>query len=1031
MKIKRGGIATWVEWTVTRKKIVYLLVAVVVAVGIFGTSRIAKDEFPSFEITQGLVAGIYPGADAAEVEERLAKPIEEILFSFKEVDRKSAKTVSKDGVCYIYIDLLSHKNVKDEVWSKIKLALQQRKATLPGGVLAVVVLDEFANTSALLVAIESEDQEYTALKAYSEELTHALRRIPELSAVSVIGGREEEIAVTVDGNALSSYGISPSTLLAQYQVSTITSPDGSFAHNGFRIPVRVSNTVSSEQEILDKIIYSDPAGNIVRMRDVATVERRYEDPSGYVTYNGRQCVMLSVEMRTGNDIVAFGREVDKVLESYRRSLPPSVHVIKVTDQPKVVGDSVSSFLRDLLISMLVVVLVMLLLFPLRSALIASSGLPIITAMSLAVMYLTKMELNTVTLAGLIVVLGMIVDDSIITMDGYMDKLGKGLPRLKAASSSAQELFMPTFTATLAISLMFFPVPHILTGYLSDFVRLFPWVVFISLMLSLVYAVSVVPALETRFILTPHRGKTTIITRFQDRLFRLIQNVYEWAQMHCFRHTGITIAIGIAVVAAGGFLFTRLNIQMVPKAARDYFVVEVEMDASSSLERTRHLTDSLEKILLADKRVTGVTSFVGVAAPRFSAVYTPKLPSPGMAQVIVQTTSNAATESMIKQYEATYETMFPEALVRFKQMDYQAVDAPVIVSFKGAPREQLLEYASEVKAFLSKDNTRTKWVHGDSDNFVTSARVGFDPDEASRLGVLAPVVSLQMYGILEGATVATLWEGAYEVPVRLKFRQEESISDIGNTMVPTGIPGVDVPLRQVSTITPETSIAELTRLGGENAVSVYSDLRFGQGQPPVSKDLRAFVDGMDLPEGVTVTYGGLDSLNNILGPEIALAFAVAVLILFGFLVLHFRKISIAVLTILMSTLCFFGAFLGLWVFNLDFGITAALGLISLIGIIVRNGILLYEYAEDRVAEGMDVRTAAIEAGKRRVRPIFLTSCTTALGVLPMVIRGDFLWQPMGVIICFGTLLSIMFTTLIMPVSYYLAFKNRKSDEKETV
>jgi len=306
MKIKRGGIATWVEWTVTRKKIVYLLVAVVVAVGIFGTSRIAKDEFPSFEITQGLVAGIYPGADAAEVEERLAKPIEEILFSFKEVDRESAKTVSKDGVCYIYIDLLSHKNVKDEVWSKIKLALQQRKATLPGGVLAVVVLDEFANTSALLVAIESEDQEYTALKAYSEELTHALRRIPELSAVSVIGGREEEIAVTVDGNALSSYGISPSTLLAQYQVSTITSPDGSFAHDGFRIPVRVSNTVSSEQEILDKIIYSDPAGNIVRMRDVAAVERRYEDPSGYVTYNGRQCVMLSVEMRTGNDIVAFG-----------------------------------------------------------------------------------------------------------------------------------------------------------------------------------------------------------------------------------------------------------------------------------------------------------------------------------------------------------------------------------------------------------------------------------------------------------------------------------------------------------------------------------------------------------------------------------------------------------------------------------------------------------------------------------------------------------------------------------------------------
>ena len=241
-------------------------------------------------------------------------------------------------------------------------------------------------------------------------------------------------------------------------------------------------------------------------------------------------------------------------------------------------------------------------------------------------------------------------------------------------------------------------------------------------------------------------------------------------------------------------------------------------------------------------------------------------------------------------------------------------------------------------------------------------------------------------------------------------------------------GVSVPLRQVADIEPAWSPETYARTAGEESVTVGADMRFGCSQPVAMKEIKAYVKSEIepyLPDGVTVSYGGLSSMNKSVGPEILISFICAVAVLFFFLLVHFKKASIAFLTLIMSSLCLFGAFFGMWLFRLDFGMTSVLGLISLVGIIVRNGIILFEYAEDlRFNKGLDVRTASEEAGKRRMRPIFLTSCTTALGVLPMIISGDALWMPMGVVICFGTMLSIFLIVFMMPVSYWQIFKNSK-------
>lgn len=1026
-----------VRGAIAHKRIVYFIVGVLIVLGIGGLSYMNKDEFPTFELKNGLIAGIYPGADAAQVEEQLTKPLEEVLFSFSEINRDNTKSYSKDGICYIYTDLTTPATTKNEVWSKIKLKLEAARQTLPPGVLAVAVVDDFSAVSSMLIAMESSDKGYSEMKDYAQELSTMLRRIPDMANVRIIGTQDEEIAVHLDMERLSAYGISPAALMLDYQTSGMQVASGDFNTDYVSSHIHINNTVATEQEIADRIVYSDHEGNIVRLKDIATVERRYKDPSAIVDYNGNTALVLSLEMRPDNNIVAFGREVDKVLKDFEKDLPESVTLSKITDQPKVVGDSVLSFLRDLVISMLVVILVMLMLFPMKSALIASSGVPVCTAVALAVMFVAGIDLNTVSLAALIVVLGMIVDDSIITMDGYMDKLGRGMSRIDAACASMKELFFPMFTATLAISVMTFPAKVLITGYLGDFVTTFPWVIAISLGASLIYAIFVVPSLEVRFIGSAKSQDKGIIARGQEKFFNAMQKGYEVMEAACFRHPGLTITAGVVAIGLGVLMFSRINIQMMPKAARECFVVEIYLESGSGLDKTTQVSDSLQNILLEDKRIKSVTAFIGSSSPRFHATYAPQTPSPDFAQFIVNTTSTKATEEVLEDYGVKYQHYFPGALIRFKQMDYQAVSAPVEVTVKGADFYTLQPIADTIKHFLYTMDDQLQWIHSDCEGTASFINVDLDPDEAARLGINRSLLSMSLSGTFNGLPIASVWEGDTRIPVSL---YSDSVTDcmdydaIGNQMVATRIPGVSVPLRQVAGISPAWGPDTHARTSGEESITVGADMKFGHSQPEVMKKIKKYIETRiipGLPEGVAISYGGLSSMNKEVAPEIAATFLCAVAILFLFLLVHFKKVSIAVLTMVLSTLCFFGGFLGLWLFNLDFGLTSVLGLVSLMGIIVRNGILMFEYAEYlRFEKGWDVKEASIEAGKRRMRPIFLTSCTTALGVLPMIISGDALWMPMGVVICFGTMLSIVLIVLIMPVSYWQVFRKAKKVEVAT-
>ena len=1019
--------------------IIFFIFGVMMAFGVWSLPKMSKDEFPQFTIRQAVVAAVYPGATAEEVEQQVTVPLEAFINSYEEVDKQLTYSTTEDGVVYCYVMLRNSVFSKDETWAKIRAGLSLMKTTqLPTGVAEVVLVDDFGNTASILLSVESKDRSVAELQPYAERLTRQLRDIPEVGKLKILGSQHEQIAITLDLQRLAAYGITPAALQAELLLQGLRTVGG--LSDGKSLLIDIPYT--SEYELAQQIIRTDPlTGAVLRLKDIATIERRLPEPEQFIRcYNTSisnqssiaqssipNALLISMEMEPGHNIVAFGETVQKVLDEASMQFPPDIRLHRVTDQPKVVDDSVRSFLRDILISILVVIAVMLLLFPLRTALVASTGVPVCIAICLGLMYLTGIELNTVTLAALIFVLGMIVDDSVIVIDGYTNLLDKGWSRWYAATVSTKQLFVPMSLATCAIAGMFFPMTKIIEGPLGEFVQLFPFAVAYALGASIFYAAWVTPYLSTQII--RRRGeKTNAFERGQERFFAALQRGYKRLLSLCFRQRWFTYLLLVIALGSGLFFLSRLNLQLLPKAEREMFAVEIHLAEGATVDETAVLADSLARLLITDHRIHTITSFVGHSSPRFHATYTPAMPAPNYAQFVVSTTDYKATAALLRELSPRYEHHFPNAYVRFKQLDYQVVKNPLEVRLVYAPfveqedyepRMQL--YIDSIKAFMASRPELT-WVHSDYDNIVSQSRITLKADEAAQLGITQASLSLYLASVTHGVTLTNIYEHGESrpTPVILYVNNQSSIVESSmNILVPTAA-GKWVPLRQVADITPAWHHTLIEHRNGVPTITVGADLVGATSQVSAEKTVREWLNGFcqrHPTDGLQIRFGGLSEINGLIVPQIMWSIVAALLVMFVLLLYHFGKIRLAVLALSSSALCVFGAMLGLWLFRLDISITAVLGTVSLIGIIVRNAIMMYEYAEElRHTKGLNANDAAFEAGLRRMRPVFLTSATTALGVLPMIIAHTSLWMPMGVVICFGTIFTLPLTLTVLPVMY---------------
>ncbi len=1014
-------------------------IIVVIAIGLYALPNLNKNEFPTVKIKQGVVAVVYPGATAEEIEEQVAGKVDEYLFTFTDVDKTRTYSYSQNGMLYVFVSLVHSEDDPKVTWSRIREGLSLYRLTdLPQGVVATAVIDDFGNATSLLLAIESNEKSPRELEAISKQLSARLRSIPEMGRISIVGDQKEEVAVHMDPMKLTQYAITPSMVSSELAAHGFRTISGKISNEEGSALVHVSIPFSNIYELSEMVVFGDPAtGQTLRLRDVATIEPHYDNSKPYITYReqatdstgtsngGNRCIMLSIEMRPGNNVVDFGKKVESIIKEYEATITPDIHIHRITDQPKVVDKSVRSFMKDLLEAILIVIAVMLLLFPLRTALVSSTSVPICIAATLGIMYFIGFELNTVTLAALIAVLGMIVDDSVVVIDGYSDLLRAGHSRWYSACVSTSKLANSMLFATASIAMMFFPALAILKGsIMGDFVGLFPWTILIALACSFLYSILVIPFLSSRLI--KGNTKTTKIDLLQNRFFDVLQRGYQWLLDLCFRHKRLTLLTGALLVLVGFFLFTQINIQILPKAERDSFAVEIHGSASSSITETGKVADSLSALLMKDKRVKSITTFVGMSSPRFHMTYAPQLASDHYAQFIVNTVSDNATKGLIADYAQRYENIFPQAQIRFKQMDYQSVMAPVEFYVKGdnygdiaIVRDSLLR--------LMKENPNMFYVHSDYDETEEMVDVVLKTDAANLLGITQSTLSIYLSGSLSGTRLSTLWEGDYSIPIAIYSEggQEIDYGSLGDLLVPCAQPGTWVPLRQVADIVPRFHHSNMPHRNGVRCVTVSADVMPGSGHIYEFYKIKRQLDKMELPSGVTVEAGGTFAFSSSLMPSLLMSVMAAIFVMFIVLIIHYGKLDISLLSISMSVLCVFGATFGLWLFKLDFSVSAVLGLISLVGIIVRNAIIMYDYvAELRCTQLMSVKEAAYQAGLRRMRPIFLTSATTAIGVVPMILAGTMLWMPMGVVICFGTLFTLPLVITILPVSYCVAFDNKK-------
>ena len=1001
-------------------RITFLLVGCLFVFGIYGLVHIPKQEFPEYTIRQGVVVGVYPGATSEEVEEQLAKPLEQFLMTYKEVKRSKTTSTSQNGMCYVMVELNDDVNDKDEVWSKVKHGLAAFKMQLPAGVAAVVTNDDFGDTSALLITLESDTRSYRELKGYMDDLSDRLRRIESVSNLRPYGVQQEQISVYADPERLAAYGIGEKTLSAALAAQGLTPLGGSVSNAETETPIHIAPSLAGEREVAEQIVWSDPEGHVLRVKDVARVVREYDDPDSYIRNNGHRCVLLSLEMQAGNNIVEYGREVDEVLHAFiEEELPADVSVQRIADQAKVVGDSVHSFLRDLFVAMAIIIVVMMLLFPLRSAIVAALTIPMSTFISVGMMYLCGIPLNTVTLAALVVVLGMIVDNSIVVIDGYLDYLGRGHSRWFAAVESAREFFPSLLLATICICMIFYPILFTMTGMMGDFLTWFPWTITINLMVSLLLAVMVIPFLEILIIPAVHVRRDGRRS-FTDRVHDVYRRVLAWT----FRHGWLTISLGAASVVVSLLIATQLKFRMVPFADRDQFAVEIYLRPDTPLERTGAVADSVYRALRADDRVKSVTSFVGCSSPRFQMSYAPQIAGKNYAQFIVNTTSVDDTESILDEYADAWADRFPEAYVKFKQLDYQNVPS-LEFRFYGSDIDSLRAAADRLMARM-RQMPELQWVHTDYEDPRAIAEVRLDPVTASQLGITRTVVAANMALASGDVAVGSVWEGDYRLPVVLKRDArlgERSLSDIGDTYVSSPVPGVSVPLRQIADVEPAWSQSKIVHRNGMRCITVTADLKRGaNAMRMTSRISRMLKDEIPLPPGVETELGGAHEFDAETLPPIAAGLSISLVIIFFFILVNFRKFGITLVVMASMSLCLFGAMVGLWIADFTIGLTSVLGFITLLGMIVRNVILMYQHAEDkRKVCHWSGKLAAYDAGKRRMVPIFLTTATTAVGVVPMMLGGSTFWAPVGVTIFAGGIGSLILVVTILPVLYSKIYK----------
>ena len=996
-----------------------ILTALVAGVGVNALLTMARTEDPSITIRKGLVLAAYPGATSEQVEKEVTKVLEEHIFKFPEVRKQKTYSTSRPGLVFINVELEDNVTDAATFWSKLRHEMNETAAMqLPKGVLGPLVNSDFGDTVAMLLAIHGRRYGYRELHDYADRIKDELRTVRNVGKLATYGEQSEEIWVTSSLERMSQYFADPLRVIQALQGRNIIQSSGSLDAGMDKVPLRTTGLFTTEDQIRSVLVDVSKTGQPVYIRDFADVERRYQDPSFVVRYDGEPSVMLSIEMKKGKNIVQLGDQIAEVFSRLNRILPPDVHLDMVANQPEVVRERIANLGREFLLAIGAVILVTILLLPLRVAVIAAVAIPVTICTSLGVLNAIGVQLHQVSIAALIVVLGIVVDDAIVIADNYVDCLDRGVPRSEAAWQCVREVLVPVLTATLTIISSFLPL-LILQGSVGEFIQALPITVAVALSVSFVVAILLTPLLCRFFIRQGLRTAQAGPAPKRGVLDRL-QTIYNRTIVFFMRRKLLAMALGLVAIIAGLALYARLPQQFFPSAERNQFVIDVWMPQGTRIEATQEAMARLERELRAHDEVAHFASFVGQSAPRFYYNVNPQLPDTAYGQFIVNTKSEKAPPALVAGLRESMARVAPEALVIAKELQQGMVmEAPVEVLISGYDVTTLQQLGQRVEDIV-RAVPYAEMVHNDYFNDSYRVDVDVNTELSNRLGLSNALVSQLLAGAFSGAPVSTFWEGdrAINIVLRLDPQYRKSFADVRDAYVTSPITHASVPLRAVADLAPQWQTSRLVRRNGVRTLTVRAFPRGGHYASAILQSIDPQIRALPLPAGYRIEYGG-ESLNRSeTVPAMTAALAISLLAIFLVLLIQFRNLSEPLIVMASIPLILFGAMLGLLLARYPFGFTAFMGLISLCGIVVRNSIILVDYINEKLRQGHSLEQAATEAGERRLRPIFLTTMAAAVGVTPMILSGSSLWGPLASVVAVGLISSMFFTLIVVPVLFVL-------------
>jgi multidrug efflux pump len=1003
------------EWALQHRSLtIYFMLAFFIA-GLFSYLELGQAEDPEFTIKVMAVRTLWPGATALEIEQQVTDRVEKKLQETPWLNYLSS--YSKAGESMVFVNLMDFTPPEEvpNAWYQVRKKLGDIKHTLPAGVQGPFPNDEFGDTFGIIYAFTSDGFSYASLRNYVDEVRLHLLSVPDVAKVDLIGVQEEKIYVEISNVKLSKLGLNPTLIFDTLNQQNYLTPAGDINTDTDRIYIRVSRLASVE-EISKVGIRSN--NRLFRLGDIAKIYRAYVDPPQFkMHFMGEEVIGLAVSMSKGGDVLKLGDHLKKTMLKIQANLPIGIEVHDVAHQPTIVKSSVHEFLKVLIEAIVIVLLVSFLSLGLHTGLVVAISIPLVLAITFLGMELFGIDLQRISLGALIISLGLLVDDAMISVEMMAIKMEQGWDRFKAAGFAYTNTAFPMLTGTLITVAGFLPV-FLAKSSASEYTGSIFIVVGIALLVSWLVAVFFVPFLGYHLLpeYKKRPGEETDV--YQKPFYARFRRIVSW----CVNWRKSVIIVTLLIFAFSLYSFRFVENQFFPSSNRNELIVDLWLPQGSSFKATSAQSKKLEELLAGDENIINYVAYIGGGSPRFYLPMQQELRHSNLAQFVIMTRDNEAREIVRERLIKVFEDGFYDLRGRVQRLENgPPVGYPIQFRVIGKDRQKIREIAQEVAAVM-RSNPYTGSVHLDWNELAKVVRLEIDQDKARVLGISSEELAVVMNSILSGYSITRFRENnrLIEVLARAEESERLGLGNLRDIRIPTHS-GAFVSLSQLVKFSFGLEEGLIWRRDLLPTITVKTDLQGAIQAHEVTSQITPLLQPIrdQLPPGYRIETGGSVEESGKGEASIAAVMPVVVLAVFTLLMIQLQSFQRTILVILTAPLGLIGVVAALIAFNAPFGFVANLGVIALFGMIMRNSLILVDQIEKDRRDGATLKTAIIEATIRRMRPIALTAAAAVLAMIPLTFST--FWGPMAMSIMGGLLVATLLTLLFLPALYAAWFR----------